>query len=686
MSHRRTHDPLTASPYTTTPDDDQDRFFLSPTSPGYTPVPMASPSTQSITQHTDTSTTSRTRLKLTQTKEAIKRWTPGFHWFVPTAMITVFLCGCLSAVAHHLFYSHLHGRPAENQLMMSRIGVAFAFFTKASLVGSVVLAYRQRVWRTLRRKPVSLNGLDALFQVVESPVWFFMGSEMFVKARVASLMALATWLIPLASVLAPGALTAQMREVDYPAPGECVVASLNFSKETATDWRARKNHLGYHLAFWNTTPPPPQKAEVDWYDQPSYNTKRLTTLSYMGKRILAEEKSPCGGFNCSYTTEFFAPWYNCTPTPFSNTPFDISSFIPNSPPLPIGTNYLYRAMLHPNETLYTRPYSADFNSSTYTNQGTFYSIPPVYLAVSDNTTLPSTTSPRWRTVLTPTAYTCHHQKALYHVTSSWSNSVVTRTSRILSSSSLPVPVSPRDLIPYREFAAYYSLYSIMRDLMLGDMTLDNDTMTPVTHTLLSTTRLFTSVTALPVKEFAKRFEEFYQDMVLGFMSDPDFVVATNTTVPCSLKRWENRYRYEPRGLWVGYSIVIFIAAAAMVVGAGSLFENGYCSDTTFSKVLVTTRNPTLDKIVLQYPGASLGGEPMPKELMDLKLQFGVIKGERWGEGGGEVVRYTAFGVEGEVEELKKGEVEGVEGLGIELQGRTGWQGAGAGLEGWMAAP
>lgn len=57
-------------------------------------------------------------------------------------MVLMFLCGCAGAIAHHLFYSYLDGKPAKNQLMMNRIGVGLAFFTKASLVGSVIQAYR----------------------------------------------------------------------------------------------------------------------------------------------------------------------------------------------------------------------------------------------------------------------------------------------------------------------------------------------------------------------------------------------------------------------------------------------------------------------------------------------------------------------------------------------------------------
>ena len=84
----------------------------------------------------------RTSSNRSRTEEMLRRWSTGVHWYVPTSMVVVFFLGCAGAVGHHLFYSHLDDRPAMNQLTMNRYGTAFAFFTKASLVGSVVLAYR----------------------------------------------------------------------------------------------------------------------------------------------------------------------------------------------------------------------------------------------------------------------------------------------------------------------------------------------------------------------------------------------------------------------------------------------------------------------------------------------------------------------------------------------------------------
>lgn len=72
----------------------------------------------------------------------VNKFNTTIHWYAPFAMVGVFILGICGALGHHFFYWSLHGRPAENQLMMNRYGTAFAFFTKACLVGSVVLAYR----------------------------------------------------------------------------------------------------------------------------------------------------------------------------------------------------------------------------------------------------------------------------------------------------------------------------------------------------------------------------------------------------------------------------------------------------------------------------------------------------------------------------------------------------------------
>lgn len=114
------------------------------------------------------------------------------HWWTPTSMVALLILGVLGAVSHHLFYTSLDGKEANNQLQKIRYGTALAFFTKMTLVGSVVVGYRQRIWYTLRRKAMTLSAIDALFAVTEDPTRFHTW-EMIKNSKLSTLMAVATW-------------------------------------------------------------------------------------------------------------------------------------------------------------------------------------------------------------------------------------------------------------------------------------------------------------------------------------------------------------------------------------------------------------------------------------------------------------------------------------------------------------
>jgi hypothetical protein len=69
--------------------------------------------------------------------------------------------------------------------------------------------------------------------------------------------------------------------------------------------------------------------------------------------------------------------------------------------------------------------------------------------------------------------------------------------------------------------------------------------------------------------------------------------------------------------------------------------------------MVTTRNPTLDQIVKSYPGASLGADPMPKQLEKLQLRFGVVDTDEESP----LLKHTAFGLPEETTILEDGQRE-----------------------------
>ena len=52
--------------------------------------------------------------------------------------------------------------------------------------------YRQRVWYTLRAKDITLKGIDNLFALTDNPTRFYC-KDVLLRAKVAMVMALATW-------------------------------------------------------------------------------------------------------------------------------------------------------------------------------------------------------------------------------------------------------------------------------------------------------------------------------------------------------------------------------------------------------------------------------------------------------------------------------------------------------------
>jgi hypothetical protein len=115
------------------------------------------------------------------------------HWTTPAIIASLFVAGVAAAVGHHIFYSRLNGEPATEQLKMIRSGTAFAFFVKSTLVGCSIVCNRQRIWRTFRRKALTIDGIDGLFSAPEDPTQFFINGEMWRNGKLATFMALCCW-------------------------------------------------------------------------------------------------------------------------------------------------------------------------------------------------------------------------------------------------------------------------------------------------------------------------------------------------------------------------------------------------------------------------------------------------------------------------------------------------------------
>lgn len=87
----------------------------------------------------------------------------------------------------------------------------------------------------------------------------------------------------------------------------------------------------------------------------------------------------------------------------------------------------------------------------------------------------------------------------------------------------------------------------------------------------------------------------------------------------------------------------------VLVGLRAYIVNGVSCNTSFSGIVSTTRNPTLDALT---KGHSMGAQPLSKELSKVELIFGVLRDPN------DLIDVPrlGFGLPHEVKPLRKGGV------------------------------
>ncbi|KAH7068904.1 hypothetical protein BKA63DRAFT_97756 [Paraphoma chrysanthemicola] len=603
------------------------------------------------------------------------------HWTTPAIIGSLFVMGVAAAVGHHMFYSSLNGKEATEQLKMIRAGTAFAFFVKSTLVGCSIVCNRQRIWRTFRRKALTIDGIDGLFSAPEDPTQFFINGEMWRNGKIATVMALCCWLIPIASVLAPASLTSEMTSRTEPATCS-KIANLNFGRESDFNFRrvdeaqVRRSSLSY---FNTTDLDGKQEGYFDYYDQPAKNVRRLAFSAAYLRRPQPRESAGatfCGqGWNCTYTINFQGPGYKCedlTRAPPANAPFELSELAPQG-------NYTYVADVDRGD--YKSPQidtvrGAPRQPPPYPPYlGAFQSEPVLWIGYSNQTTTPyapdSPYAKKWKVVHEPKMFRCvmHHTNYTFEMSYRPTQLAVLKQRDFIrpvldttlqpslrnDSDWVASPASNfllpgKDTKAYKLHTAYHSMGALLRTFLRGSVAKTTDLFI-LTKSDISETRLMDPRTSHPIPELMAGIQGLFEEMLISLLSEPTLVVAEPQDVPCLKTRTINTYRYYKRWLWIGYTAVISVTFLCVCVGAWSIWQNGVASDVLFSRIMATTRNPTLDYLNV---GACLGGDPFPKELTETKLRFGVLLEENPREGPLGTVEHCCFGTMGETKEIVKG--------------------------------
>ena len=158
------------------------------------------------------------------------------------------------------------------------------------------------------------------------------------------------------------------------------------------------------------------------------------------------------------------------------------------------------------------------------------------------------------------------------------------------------------------------------------------------------------------RTLARGIEDLANNLTISMLSSANF--TTNTTTQVTSLSTQNIYRYDKRNLFISYGAVVVVTLFVLLVGLASLISNGVYHDGSFSTIMATTRNPDLDAI---SQGACLGGT---KDIAVRNLMFGALtqnessemKGSvSYDSGYGAAVRHVAFGLEGSVVRLRKGD-------------------------------
>jgi len=621
------------------------------------------------------------------------------HFAVPLTLCLLFLCGLMSAALHHIFYGQLHGTSPSREFQQwhTRAGIAIPVFTVACWVGCVVICYKQTVWSTLTQKNVKISGIDALWGLVHNPSLFLV-REAWRKSRVAMGLGVIMWILPLTTIFVPGALT--IRPSTHDSSQGCLVPT--FAPPSGDQ-------------------PLLSPAEMDRL-QGSMPTKNLPLTSFRSgsvvltaavKRVATTTATSghipdyplpegCGNQgNCSYTTSFTAPGYKCDfvtaedarkQGPWGPVGFD-HIFAPSSG----GMNFYSNKADNRTKS----PTSAN-STDTLTSEEMF-GFGSFWVAVrtlgeeftnADPSLLLDPTKAK-KEMYKDQIFQCSDYVVAYdNVKFSY---VDGRMSVQLSNAADQGIryLTPVDYTQYSKSngsdltdAAIFSrvAHSFTLSILLGDMVIAKSELSSTSQILgtelVDQSRFFGSADgtgiadkfALPRADLKSKLEELHRNVTLSFLSEPRLMGTFYTSAACKSTTNGLIYNYSSSALLISYGLACFFTTIAIIVGVIALRANGFATDFSFSRILCTTRNPTLDSTT--WGESCLG--TVTERVRRQELRFGEIwvKGSRKNrekrglgvvkeedgvdleEGShkryGVNVGHAAFGVPSEVMSLRKG--------------------------------
>lgn len=537
----------------------------------------------------------------------------GIYWLTPGSIILCLIVGIAASIGHHSFYSALHHTTVGNeqrQRWTLWIGSGLSFLSKVMLTAALGTSRTQWVWLTLRKKWLTLNGIDAVFGVTSDPT-FFITPIMLKRAKVVTIMAIAMWMLPFAAILTPGTISVGSFPNTETIP--CSVQSLRFpfdhnstatilaGSDVAKDLPVINVGNWYH-DYLVSAPYASTPQEVLRSFKVSAYTGTIGTvvdLTSVGSHSITTLSEKCGA-NCTYTVDFLGPAVTCAEfTSWSTVRWDNASQF-------IGSTFYF--------------------ASGYLNESNYFLV-----GVLSNKM--------------PLIFKCESSAARYTV----QHVIEERHFRVPVISKVePITLSglqQKPIYPDKTYLANNSLFVTLYALMMGYGQAGTATTTEIAMTPLNTV-VMNSPTRVGV-EIEKMANKMVVSMLAlntltngtAFILDVAAIQQTN----CITTKYQVLYVYSARTLILVYGLAVACALVASVAGFFALGRNGMASTQTVSAMIRTTRNRTLDECIAG--GDRLGGDSMSKELKKVELRFGVLKTSKTSS--------FAMGVKGEISPIKR---------------------------------
>jgi hypothetical protein len=261
----------------------------------------------------------------------------------------------LCSILHYIFFDRLHGSIASgehariSQSQTTFISLLLVTIFKASLLGSVGICSVQYLWRVLRGQPIVLSTVENLFQMRHNPLELFY-CHTFIS--VSFLLAVYTWIVPLATIYPPGALTItatpslSTESVHIPVPQLVFDSNFNPSLPENVSRIAQFAGVNHEKYSWNNDQTISGKVNLSTNLQVMKPQPLLLRLSASviaaGEVVLTPPATIAE--NSTYVVKFMGPQLSCrnvelfNQTIFDNVGFtDLALGDPTTSRYPAGT-------------------------------------------------------------------------------------------------------------------------------------------------------------------------------------------------------------------------------------------------------------------------------------------------------------------------------------------------------------